>query len=182
MKKFECRRFTCKAIIITIFSAAMIFSGLVPALNATDKTEEQKEPLENSENRKPQQVKWLTYQEAVERAKKGRLPIVLVFYNNNCRKCEIMEKKGFNRPDIAEYVNSKFCASKINGEKHPELKKKYRVNVYPAVWFLDQDAKEIDSIIGYVEPDRLFLILKYVGDGEYKNKSFKKYEKENRIK
>ncbi len=123
------------------------------------------------------EVKWIPYEQALAEAKKRGLPVVLVFYKEDCRKCEILEKKGFNRPDIADYVNRRFAAVKINGDKERELRKKYKVNVFPTVWFLTPEAKEIDSILGYVDPDRLFIILMYIGEGEYKRISYAEYEK-----
>ena len=139
-------------------------------------------PGDNSDNNKNESEKvcWLNYTEAVKKGKEKNLPIVIVFYNDGCRKCEILEKNGFNRPDIASYINKKFAAVRLNGGENIELTKKYRVNVYPTVWFLDSDTKEIDALIGYVNPDRLFLILKYIGDDIYKKKSFSDYEKEQK--
>ncbi len=127
-----------------------------------------------------EKVKWLTENEAVTLGKESGKPIVIVFYNDHCRKCEVLEDKGFNRPETACYVNGRLAASRINGEKEAELKKKYRVNYYPTVWFLTPEAKEIDSFSGYVDPDKLFLILQFVGEKAYETKTFAEYEKEKK--
>jgi len=125
-------------------------------------------------------VAWAEYGDAVETARKTMRPLVIVFYKDKCRKCEMLEKKGFNRPDTACYVNEKFAASRLNGKNSPELARKYRVANYPTVWFLTPEAEEIDYFVGYVKPERLLLILRYVGEGVYKHKSFSEYEKERK--
>jgi thioredoxin-related protein len=125
-------------------------------------------------------VAWAEYGEAVEKARKTKRPVVIVFYKDKCRKCEMIKKKGFNRPETACYVNQKFAASRLNGKNHPELAGKYRVANYPTVWFLTPQAEEIDYFVGYVNPEKLLLILKYVGEGVYEKKSFSEYEKERK--
>jgi thioredoxin-related protein len=156
------------------FTIALVVCGLHLTLAISSKAAEETD--KNIKN----QVKWFGYTEAIEKAKKDKLPVLIVFYNDDCRKCEILEKNGFGRLDIADYVNEKFAPVRINGEKNNGLRKKYRVTVYPTVWFIDKDAKEIDALIGYVSPDRLLLILRYIGDEIYKKKSFSEYEKEQK--
>ena len=80
--------------------------------------------------------------------------------------------------DVEHGFEPKYVTIRGKGKVISELKKKYRVTSYPLVWFLTPEAKEIDYFVGYVPPDRLDIILHYIGDKEYKNKSFEQYEKE----
>jgi uncharacterized protein YyaL (SSP411 family) len=115
---------------------------------------------------------WSDYDEALAAAKKDDKPVLLFFHGRNCRKCEVLEEQGFDRPDLACYLNEKFAAARIMEPDRPDLRKKYRVSSYPTVWFLTPEAQEIDFFVGYVAPEKLTLILHYVGDGDYKVKSF----------
>jgi len=125
-----------------------------------------------------QKVEWMTYEDAVKKSAEAGVPSVLVFYSDSCRKCEVLEEKGFNRAATACYVNEKFAPARIKGDDRPDLKKKFKVSYYPLVWFIDPEGKEIDYFVGYVSPERLDLILHYVGDGAYKEMDFDKYEKQ----
>lgn len=136
--------------------------------------------LQGGDQPPPERVKWLTYEQALQLAREKSRPVIIVFCQDHCRKCEMLEKNGFNRPDIAAYVNSNFAAVKINVKDRPDLKAKFRVASCPMVWFLTPEAREIDYFVGYVPPERLLLILRYVGDGVYKVKSFAEYEKEQK--
>jgi thioredoxin-related protein len=121
---------------------------------------------------------WSDYDAAIAAAKKDDKPVLIFFHGRDCRKCEVLEEQGFDRPDLACYLNQKFAAARIMEPDRPDLRKKYRVSSYPTVWFLTPDGGEIDFFVGYVGPEKLALILHYVGDGEYKKKSFAEYEKE----
>lgn len=122
-------------------------------------------------------VKWLKYEDALKLGKEKGLPLVIFFHQDDCRKCEMLLAKGFGRPDLAAYLNLKFAPVLINIKDRSDLKTKFRVASCPLVWFLSPEAKEIDYFMGYVPPERLALILHYVGDGVYKTKSFADYEK-----
>ncbi len=168
-----------------MFLFLMMGSGSLMASDPKvgDSVENSEDAPENDDEENPTvdgKVVWLDYAEAVEKGREENLPVLAVFYNDGCRKCEILEKNGFGRPDISAYVNKKFAPVRINGGEDTGLVKKYRVNAYPTVWFVDSEGKEIDALIGYVKPDKLFLILKYVGDDVYKTKSFSEYEKEQK--
>ncbi|MFO8056964.1 MAG: thioredoxin family protein, partial [bacterium] len=111
-----------------------------------------------------EKVDWLDYDKAMARGAKEGKPIVLVFFQDHCRQCEMLDKKSFERPDIACYMNRKLVASRIHIKKEPELKKKYRVPGTPMVWFLTPEGEEIDYFVGYLKPAKVFSILHYIGD------------------
>ena len=123
------------------------------------------------------QVAWLKYDEALATAHRRGLPLLIFFRQDNCRPCEVLSKQGFDRPDIAGYVNQRLAPARVDLDREPELKKKFRVAGAPTVWFLAPDGKEIDFFTGYVPADRLLLILRYVGDGAYRTMTFEEFER-----
>jgi len=135
-------------------------------------------PVEKPACAQNQKPAWLDYDAALAAAKNDNKPVLIFFHGKDCRKCEVLEQQGFDRPEVACYLNRKFAAAKVMEPDRPDLKQKYRVSSYPTVWFLTPEAREIDFFIGYVKPEKLTLILNYVGDGAYKEKSFAEYEKE----
>jgi len=186
---YNLKYFYTQLVIVVFIGIALYFlssgSGLANASDSSTLPSENKHG-DRSDSRADQQadnnekVVWLDYDQAVQKADKDNIPFVLLFYSSTCRKCEILEKKGFNQPDTANYVNKHFVAVRINGDKSQELIKKYRIIGYPTVWFLTPEAKQIDAIIGYVDPDKLFTILTYIGDGVYIKQSYSAYEKQQK--
>jgi len=162
-----------KAAVIIMLLAAIIAPA--NALPTPDSTAFASDPQDCAAAEK---VKWSGYEAAVQNARESNRPALLFFWGEDCRKCEMLEQKGFNRPDIACYINRHFALARESGKARQDLVAQYRVSAYPTVWFLTPEGKEIDFFIGYVKPDRLLLILHYVGDGVYKVKSFADYEKE----
>lgn len=125
-----------------------------------------------------EKVDWLDYDKAMAKGAKEEKPVVLVFYQDHCRQCEMLNEKSFERPDIACYMNQKLVSSRIHIKKEPELKKKYKVPGTPMVWFLAPDGKEIDYFVGYLKPDKVFSILRYIGDKAYQDMSYEKYREQ----
>jgi thioredoxin-related protein len=122
-------------------------------------------------------INWNDYEQALAAAKKDGKPVMIFFHDRDCRKCEVLEQQGFDRPDLACYVNQKLISAKVMGKDRPDLNAKYRVSSFPTVWFLTPEAKEIDFFVGYVKPEKLDAIIRYIGDGAYKDQSFSDYEK-----
>lgn len=124
-----------------------------------------------------ERVDWMSYEQAVAAGKERNLPVMVYFYSRNCRQCELLEKNGFNRPDIACYINRKLAPARVNARERGDLKARHRVNFYPTVWFLTPESKEIDYFTGYLEPAKLKSILLYIGEGAYQKMSFEEFEK-----
>jgi thioredoxin-related protein len=135
------------------------------------------EPGAPAENCAGAKVVWRSYDQALVAAHDKNLPVLLFFRRDGCRFCEMLVKNGFEREAVACYINRKFVTARIDVQEQPELKIKYRVAGEPTVWFLAPDGKGIDFFIGYVPPDRLLLILRYVGDGAYRTMTFEEFER-----
>jgi len=154
---------------------ALLVLALIPAsVGGGEEDRGDKEPG----CQKDEKVAWLGYEQALDRAAEKDVPVVLVFYRRSCRKCEVLESKGFNRPDIACYVNRKLAPARIDADDNDELEKEYGATHCPMVWFLEPSGRRIDFFTGYVKPERLWLIIRYIGERVYRAKTFEEYEKE----
>lgn len=128
-----------------------------------------------ADNEKPD---WLSLDDALARGKKDDKPVMIMFYKDHCRQCEVLKEKGFNNPEIACYINKNIAPALVNGDKHPKLLAQYGVSIAPTVWFLKPSADEIDYFVGYVEPADLKVILAFIGDKIYEKKTFEEYMKD----
>ena len=91
-----------KKLTISLFAiaTALVFTGMRPV---TD-------PAEGSG------VKWLTFEEAVEKSKTEKRKIFIDVYTDWCGWCKVMDKNTFNDPEVAKLLNEKFYPVKFNAE------------------------------------------------------------------
>lgn len=61
-------------------------------------------------------VHWLSFEEAVEKAKKNPRPIMVDIYTSWCGPCKMMSANTFGNEQIAKYLNEKFYCVKFDAE------------------------------------------------------------------
>jgi thiol-disulfide isomerase/thioredoxin len=71
-------------------------------------------------------------------------------YTTWCVPCKMMAKTAFVDPKVAEFFNSHFINAKIDMEhdEGPELAKKYAVNAYPTLLFIDGNGALVHAAVG----------------------------------
>lgn len=145
-------------------------------------------------NTTAQEINWVSLQEALELQKKAPKKIIMDVYTNWCGPCKLLDKKTFQNPDVANYVNKHYYAVKFNGEGNEavryknkqfanpsydparkngrnavhELARYLQVNAYPTIVFFDESAEVIAPIRGYKTPEQLELYLKMFYNDDYK--------------
>ncbi|MBS1666756.1 MAG: thioredoxin domain-containing protein [Bacteroidetes bacterium] len=67
-------------------------------------------------------VDWYPWgEEALQRAKKENLPILVSIGYSACHWCHVMERESFEDPEIAKLMNENFVNIKIDREERPDL-------------------------------------------------------------
>lgn len=115
-------------------------------------------------------------------------------YTNWCGPCKLMDKKTFQHPDVAAYINKNFYAVKFNAEGNEELiykgktytnpyfkpelanERNYQhqfaeymqIMAYPSVVFLDEKGEFISPVTGYKSPKQMEMYLKVFHTDAYK--------------
>jgi thioredoxin-related protein len=135
-------------------------------------------------------VKWLTFEQAVEKSKTEKRPIFIDVYTDWCGWCKVMDKNTFNDVQVSKLLNEKFYAVKFNAEQHedvvfqgttfkfvPSGGKGYHQLAaallnnqlsYPTVVFLNEDFAMIQPLPGYKKADEFHKIAQFIGEGYYK--------------
>ncbi|HJY63892.1 MAG TPA: thioredoxin fold domain-containing protein, partial [Ignavibacteria bacterium] len=92
-----------------------------------------------------------TVAEILAMAKQQNKPVMVDVMTDWCVWCIELDNLVYVRQEIYEYANNNQINYKIDAEKGEgvEFAKKYKVNGYPAILFLDGDGVEIDRINGY---------------------------------
>ena len=146
-------------------------------------------------NTTAQEIQWVSLDEALALQKKTPKKIMMDVYTNWCGPCKLLDKKTFQNPDVANYVNKHFYAVKFNGEGNEsvtykdkkfanpnfdparansrnsahELARYLQVNAYPTIVFIDEKAEVIAPIKGYQTAPQLELYLKMFNKDDHKN-------------
>jgi thioredoxin-related protein len=156
--------------------------------------------FQSYQNPKPEPglVKWMSFEEAVQKSKTEKRKIFIDVYTDWCGWCKVMDKNTFNDPTIAQILNEKFYPVKFNAEQresvqyngttfkfvesgrngYHELAAALLNNKlsYPTVVFLDEDFKMIQPLPGYRQAPEFHKIATYIGEGHYKTEKWPEWE------
>lgn len=139
-----------------------------------------------------QEIQWMSFSEALAKQKETPKKIILDVYTKWCGPCKLMEKKTFNNPDVAAYINAHYYAVKFNAEgnetinyygntfenpNYDETRKGRNsthqftqflgVRGYPTTVFISETGDLITPVVGYLKPQQLEMYLKMIKQGDY---------------
>lgn len=120
-------------------------------------------------------VQWTRYEQALGEAQRSGRPVFLYFFVSDCQYCRKMESRTLVASRVVEYLREEFVSVKVDGDRFPQLARRYMVRGFPTIWFLSPEGKPISSLPGYVEPEELARVLRYIGGGHYRSKSLREY-------
>ena len=141
-----------------------------------------------------QEIKWMTFEEALAAQKKNPKKIMMDVYTNWCGPCKMLDKNTFHNKDVVAFVNKNFYAVKFNAEGNDvitykgqtfsnpnykeemknrrnsvhELSRFFQVSAYPTIVYLDEKGELIAPIKGYQKPQQIELYLKMFNSDAHK--------------
>lgn len=92
---------------------------------------------------------------AFNKAKKEGRPIFIDVYADWCGYCKTLKKEIYPKKEVKQEM-SKFVLLSLDGDRFPNLKKKYGVTGYPTLLFLDKNGSLTEKIAGM--PDHKMVI------------------------
>src|SRR6478736_7337834 len=144
-------------------------------------------------------VKWMTFEQAVEKSKTEKRKIFIDLYTDWCGWCKVMDKNTFSEELIANILNEKYYPVKFNAEQRADvvfqgftfkfvpsgnsgvhqLAASLLSNklAYPSQVFLDENFHIIQPIQGYQKPDEFHKIIQFIGDDLYKKNTWAEFLK-----
>ena len=101
-----------------------------------------------------------TWEEAILKAKAEDKIIFVDAFTTWCGPCKRMAASTFPDPAVGELFNQHFLSLKIDMEKEMglEFRKKFPVNAYPTLFFIDADQKLIKQVVGAKSPADLIAL------------------------
>ncbi|MCC2590949.1 thioredoxin family protein [Chryseobacterium sp. MFBS3-17] len=138
------------------------------------------------------QVKWYTLEEALRLQKQNPKKILIDFYADWCGPCKVMEKKTYNHPEIAPFLNEKYYPVKFDAEgnstveiygrtfRNPDFANKRKRNAMhqftqylnvvavPSIVFLDEQSNPITILQGALTAPELEPYLYFFEGDQHK--------------
>jgi thioredoxin-related protein len=150
-------------------------------------------------------IKWMTFEEAVQKSKTEKRKIFIDLYTDWCGWCKVMDKKTFTDPLVARMLNDKFYPVKFNAEQredvvyngttfkfvesgrggYHQLAASLLNNQlsYPNFVFLTEEFHLVQMIPGYTslpgfrKPEEFHLFLSFVGEDHFRKMKLEDYQK-----
>lgn len=177
--------------IIFLFSATLVSISIFSFKNSH-------EPIK-SITYEPGQIRWLTWEEAMQKSKVQKKKILVDVYTDWCGWCKKMDASTFRQPQIVKYVNDNYYAVKFNAEQKENIvfkgktysfvnngRRGYHELVaeftrgrlsYPTIVFLDENQGLIQPVPGFKSPDQFEQIITYFGRNEHTRTPWETYQK-----
>ena len=136
-----------------------------------------------------QNIEWVSWDKAVERAKKENKKIFIDIYTEGCIPCKNLEITTFAQPCIINYVNKYFIPVRLdartkdkltfnnnnyeytceNGICYNELVAQFTSGdlTFPSLVFMDENQNVIQSIPNYKDPMTFERIMAFYGQNYY---------------
>ena len=143
-------------------------------------------------------VKWMTFEEAVEKSKTEKRKIFVDVYTDWCGWCKVMDKNTFSDPVVAKILNEKFYPVKFNAEQTEDVvfngttfkfvpygnKGTHQLAAallnnqlsYPTVVFLDEEFRIITPLPGYRKAPEFHMYAQFIGEDHYKTEKFAEWQ------
>lgn len=141
-----------------------------------------------------QEINWVSFEEAIALQQKSPKKIMIDMYTVWCGPCKMLDKNTFQNKDVASYINEHYYAVKFNAEGNddisfqgksftnpnynPAMAKRrnaqhqlaqyFRVQAYPTMVFLDENAEFLTPVRGYKTPQQIELYLKLFKNDDHK--------------
>jgi len=99
------------------------------------------------------------WEDALAQARKERKVIFVDAYTVWCGPCKMMSRNTFTDPEVGKFFNQNFINYKFDMEKGdgPAFARKYQVNAYPTLLFINHKGELIHRAMGY-KPPKPFLV------------------------
>lgn len=107
-------------------------------------------------------VRWVSnYEIAVKEAKKSGKIMMVDFYTDWCTFCQKMDIEAFIDKEVVE-LSAQMVPVKVNAEREMAVSKRFGVDRFPMILFIDKNQTVVGRIDGYKKPEDVVLEMKAV--------------------
>lgn len=143
-------------------------------------------------------VNWVSWDEAMALHAKEPRKIMIDVYTDWCGWCKVMDNKTFSHEVVADFLNEKFYAIKLNAEQREDITfqgKTFRYIAqgnrgyhelaaallnnqlsFPSVVILDEKVNMLQLIPGFRKAKEFDIMLKYFGTDAFRNQTWEAFQ------
>ncbi|EKJ88112.1 thioredoxin [Leptospira meyeri] len=100
-------------------------------------------------------------QKGFETAKQDKKFIIVDVFADWCTYCLVLEKEIFPDPEVSKVLDQ-FVRVRLDGEEFPNLRKKYNIEGYPTILFIDGDGNYVTKISGLATKEDILSVSKRI--------------------
>ncbi len=120
-------------------------------------------------------IKWHSYPEGIALGKQKNKKVFVNFFADWCTYCKQMDSETFTDSAVGAYLNKNFIPVRVNTDREAQVAAKYNVRGLPVTTFIGEDGVLIGSQSGFIGPDQMVPLLRYIQSDSYKTMSFEKF-------
>lgn len=147
-----------------------------------------------SDKEKKSRLKWHTFDQGMEAAKKEKKMLVIDFYTDWCHWCKVMDEETYGNEEVVEFAGKNTIMAKIDAETNEkfkfrdaqysgrELSMMLGVRGFPATVFFDHNGELITSVSGFIPAENFLMILKFLSGNWYEKMKFDEFVKKQQEK
>ena len=116
-------------------------------------------------------INWTTYDDA-QKAGNDTRKFFIYFYTDQCGYCRLLETKTFTDETVADYINSNYTPVRVNAGKEFKVASRFGIQGVPDLRFLTTKGEGIARWPGFIETEKLLILLRYIATDSYKIMNF----------
>ena len=122
-------------------------------------------------------INWHSYQDGVALGKQRNKKVFVNFFADWCTYCKQMDSETFTDSAVGAYLNKNFIPVRVDADREAQVAAKYHVQGLPVTTFIGEDGVLIGSQSGFIGPDQMVPLLRFIQSDSYKTMSFEKFLK-----
>lgn len=145
--------------------------------------------FKSAEPKDKEGIHWLTFEQMLQQMPKSQKKVVVDVYTDWCGWCKKMDAATFSNAKVADYVNKKFYAVKLDAESMKTLQVNgktiterelagqiFKVSGYPTTVYLDESLSVLTTISSYLDVPTFEKVIKFYGEDAYKKQAWPEFE------
>jgi thioredoxin-related protein len=131
---------------------------------------------------------WISFNDALQAAEANGKMVVIDVWSKRCGWCRKMQEEVYTESGLLSYLNEKFETGRLDIDARTdtvsymgyelssaELSQGLGATGTPTTVFLTSDGSYITRLPGFHAVDEYMRVLKFIGDGAYRDMSFQEY-------